>query len=58
MLLHIEELGEFDWFSISFEIMTGVLEVYKNAERLEMRQEASLGKQDLLVQYISSFSGE
>lgn len=58
MLLHIEELGEFDWFSISHEIMVAVLEVYAKAESLEMRQETDLAKQDLLVQYISSFSSE
>jgi hypothetical protein len=39
MLLHIEELGEFDWFEESYEIMRGVLEIYKNSERLEMRKE-------------------
>jgi hypothetical protein len=34
MLLHIEELDEFDWFEESLEIMSGVLEIYKNSERL------------------------
>jgi hypothetical protein len=37
MMLHIEELGEFDWFEESFQIMSAVLEIYKNSERLQMR---------------------
>jgi hypothetical protein len=38
--------------------MKAFKEVYSHAERLEMRSEKLLAKQDLLIQYIASFSRE
>jgi len=58
MLMCLVEIGDFDWFKISLAIMTAFKEVYSHAERREMRSERLLGNQDLLVQYIASFSRE
>ena len=58
MLMCLEEIEEFDWLKISLEIMKAFKEVYSYAERLEMRSEKLLAKQDLLIQYIASFSRE
>lgn len=37
MLLHMEELGEFDWFHNSFEIMSAVLAVFDEAQAQSYR---------------------
>lgn len=52
MLLHLEQIGDFDWFDVSYEIMSAVQTVYAEAEH--RRSELVLAKQDLLVQYLSS----
>jgi len=56
--MSLVEIGDFDWFKISLEIMNAFREVYSHAERLEMRSEKLLANQDLLIQYIASFSRE
>ncbi len=58
MLMCLVEIGDFDWFKISLEIMNAFKEVYSHAERPEMRSEKLLANQDLLIQYIASFSRE
>jgi hypothetical protein len=37
MLMCLIEIGDYDWFDISFAIMSAFKEVYADSERLEMR---------------------
>jgi len=49
MLLHIEEIGEFDWFQVSFEILSSLQEVYASVTTPQVRKEHQLVNHDLIV---------
>lgn len=58
MLLQIECISDFDWLKIAMEIITALNKVYSLVQSQQQRMEKKLTNQDMLVQYIASFSGE
>ncbi len=58
MLLQIEWISDFDWMKPSMEIVTALNRVYSLVQSRQQRQEKKLSNQDMLIQYIASFSSE
>jgi hypothetical protein len=58
MLMHSDQMNDFDWFDVSNELLELFLKLFSKAADISRRELDDLDKHDLIVQYLVSLNSE